>query len=89
MATPSKTPARSPRSTITIERMPATYGTTLLGAHATQVLATVDGVLAVRIEDNDGAARPASIGLSGQRACAASDELVRTRHPSMAQSEAE
>jgi hypothetical protein len=51
MATFSKTPARPPRSTITIERMPATYGTTLLGAHATQVLATVEGVLAVRIED--------------------------------------
>lgn len=51
MAPPSKTPTRSPRSTITVERMPATYGTTLLGAHATQILATVDGVSAVRVED--------------------------------------
>jgi hypothetical protein len=51
MATSSKTPARPPRSTITVERMPATYGTTLLGAHATQILATVDGVSAVRVED--------------------------------------
>ena len=51
MATPNKKPARSPRSTITVERMPATYGTTLLGGLATRVLATVDGVSAVRIED--------------------------------------
>lgn len=51
MASRSKTPTRSPRSRITIERMTATYGTTLLGAKATQVLAGVDGVSAVRIED--------------------------------------
>lgn len=51
MTPPRKTPARSPRSTITIERMPATYGTTMLGAHATRILATVDGVSAVRIDD--------------------------------------
>jgi hypothetical protein len=51
MATPNKKPARSPRSRITIERIPATYGTTLLGARATQVLATVNGVSAIRIED--------------------------------------
>jgi glycyl-tRNA synthetase alpha subunit len=31
--------------------MPATYGTAMLGAHATRVLATIDGVSAVRIED--------------------------------------
>jgi hypothetical protein len=31
--------------------MPATYGTALLGARATQVLASVDGISAVRIED--------------------------------------
>lgn len=51
MASPSKTAARSPRSRITIERVPATYGTNLLGAHATRILSTVDGVSAVRIED--------------------------------------
>ena len=51
MASPSKTPVRPPRSRITIERMPATYGTALLGAHATRILASVDGVSAVRIED--------------------------------------
>jgi hypothetical protein len=47
----SKTPAPSPRSRITVERMPATYGTTMLGARAAQILATVDGVSAVCIED--------------------------------------
>jgi hypothetical protein len=51
MASPKKTPTRSPRSKITIERMPATYGTALLGASATRVLASVDGVSAVRVED--------------------------------------
>jgi hypothetical protein len=51
MASPGKTLARSPRSKITIERMPATYGTALLGAHATRILASVEGVSAVRIED--------------------------------------
>ena len=51
MASPRKTPTRSPRSRITIERMPATYGTALLGARATQVLASGDGISAVRIED--------------------------------------
>lgn len=51
MALRNKAPTRSPRSRITIERMPATYGTSLLGASATQVLASVDGVSAVRIED--------------------------------------
>ena len=51
MASPRKTPTRSPRSRITIERMSATYGTSLLGASATRVLASVDGVSAVRIED--------------------------------------
>jgi len=51
MASPRKTPPRLARSTITIERMPSTYGTALLGAFATQVLASVDGVSAVRIED--------------------------------------
>jgi len=35
----------------TIERIPATYGSSLLGASATQVLASVDGVSAVQIED--------------------------------------
>jgi len=51
MASPKKTPTRSPRSRITIERIPATYGSSLLGASATQVLASVDGVSAVQIED--------------------------------------
>ena len=51
MASRTKPPTRSPRATITIERMPATYGTALLGNHATRVLASVDGVSAVRVED--------------------------------------
>jgi glycyl-tRNA synthetase alpha subunit len=51
MASSKNAPTRSPRSRITIERMPATYDTILLGAHATRVLASVDGVSAVRIED--------------------------------------
>jgi hypothetical protein len=51
MASPRKTPARPPRTTITVERRPATYGTSLLGASAAKVMASVDGVSAVRIED--------------------------------------
>lgn len=52
MASPSKARTSPPaRARITIERMPATYGTSLLGAHATRVLASVEGVSAVRIED--------------------------------------
>jgi hypothetical protein len=51
MASPGKTSARPARSRITIERLPVTYGTALLGAHATRVLASVDGVSAVLIED--------------------------------------
>ena len=51
MTSPKKAPARSPRSTITIERLMASYGTSMLGAHATQVMATVEGVSGVRIED--------------------------------------
>ena len=39
------------RSRITIERIPASYGTAMLGAYATQVLATVAGVSAIRVED--------------------------------------
>jgi hypothetical protein len=53
MASPNKPPARSlPRSRITIERLPASYGTSLLGPYATQILASVNGVSAVRIEDH-------------------------------------
>jgi len=52
MASPSKAIARSCRSTITIERLTPTYGTSPMGPQATQVLATVDGVSAIRIDDH-------------------------------------
>jgi hypothetical protein len=51
MASSKKTSTHSPRSRITIERIPATYGTQLLGGHATRVLASVQGVSAVVVED--------------------------------------
>jgi hypothetical protein len=54
MASLKKTPVRVPRSTrstITIERLKSSYETSMLGALATQIMATVDGVSAVRIED--------------------------------------
>ena len=51
MTSPKKIPARSPRSTITIERLTASYETSMLGAHATRVMATVAGVSGIRIED--------------------------------------
>jgi hypothetical protein len=51
MSSSKKVPASSPRSTITIERLTASYGTSMLGGYATKVLATVDGVSAIRIDD--------------------------------------
>jgi hypothetical protein len=52
MASPSKTTPRPSRLTITIERLMPTYGTSPMGPHATRVLATVDGVSAIRIDDH-------------------------------------